>query len=130
MGPVHLRSLEGTVTQYTKPPHPTIGILVSAQPYTKEAEAQWRRSALPLVLVTIDPVSAIEVVKALEEDRESGVEDDGTGGRAGRERRRLVECLRRFSLNPPAVALLPRLRVRKVAAEGKRPPYITVAHGG
>ena len=132
MGPLHLRGLEGTISQYEERraageggrdggdaeaeekrqrqrPH-TIGLLVSAQPYTQQAEAQWRRSQLPIVLVTIDPVAA--------------------AAQAGRSRseqtpQQLLTCLRRFSLNPTAAALLPSIRVRK-QTQGAAGGYITV----
>ena len=127
MGPIHLRALEGTVPQYHQDAsEPTVGMLVSAQPYSLEAEAQWRRSTLPLVLVTIDPVAAIDIVSAIEGRAEAGVGEAGQGeatltSHAGE----LLPCLRRFSLNPTAAALFPLVRVKTIKS-GIHPPYITV----
>ena len=125
MGPVHLRSLEGTVTQYAQAKADaaaaTIGVLVSAQPYSREAEAQWRRSRLPLVLVTIDPVAAIDIVADVERSAAEGADLSSNA-------HRLLPCLRRFSLNPSAAALLPGVRVKRVPGDGQAQPHITVLH--
>ena len=135
MGPIHLRALEGTVPQYHRPAGDegaeaaaTVGMLVSAQPYSVEAEAQWRRSPLPLVLVTIDPVAAISVVRAVEQRTAASVDGPGEATVASHAAE-LLPCLRRFSLNPAAVALFPRVRARAVK-DGSHPAYIAVTQDG
>ena len=111
MGPHHLRALEGTVTQYTRRSGAagehtgqgtSIGVIVGAQPYSREAEAQWRRSPLPLILATIDPVAALSIISAA---AHNGISASDLGPL-------LLPCLRRFSLNPKAASLLPHVRIR------------------
>ena len=125
MGPHHLRALEGTVTQYTRRGRDagaeeasgaaegsTIGIIVGAQPYSREAEAQWRRSALPLILVTIDPVAALHIATAAAQHSAHTTDLAPL----------LLPCLRRFSLNPTASTLLPHTRIRPLPTPSTSPP--------
>ena len=115
-GAAALRGLEGTVGQYASGVDSSvIGMLVSAQPYTQQAEAQWRRSPLPLLLVSVDTQAAHAVAES------EGVERKGISEL----QEALMRCLRRFSLNPVAAALLPHIRVVKHTL-GTATPYIAV----
>ena len=117
-GAAALRGLEGTVGQYASGGGGgggVVGMLVSAQPYTQQAEAQWRRSALPLLLVTVDTQAAHAIAEVSDAERMQ----------ASELREALLRCLRRFSLNPAAAALLPHIRVVKQTL-GTSQPYIVV----
>lgn len=121
-GAAALRGLEGTVGQYATGGSggSVLGMLVSAQPYTQQAEAQWRRSALPLLLVSVDTRAAHAIVE----------EEVGSVERMGLDevQQALLRCLRRFSLNPAATALLPHIRAVKQTVGTA--PYIAVKQDG
>ena len=119
-----LRGLEGTVGQYATTSSSgsgsgggggAVGMLVSAQPYTQQAEAQWRRSALPLMLVSVDTQAAHAIAQV----------DNAESMQLSELQEALLRCLRRFSLNPAAVAALPHIRVVKQTL-GTAQPYIAV----
>ena len=115
-----LRGLEGTVGQYAGGGGSSVvGMLVSAQPYTQQAEAQWRRSTWPLLLVSLDTQAAhaIAEMDEAQQMQESVLQEA------------LLRCLRRFSLNPAAIAVLPHVRVVKQTL-GTAQPYIAVRQVG
>ena len=114
-GAASLRGLEGTVGQYASGGGSVIGMLVSAQPYTQQAEAQWRRSVLPLLLVSIDTQAAHAIAEI----------EDAEQMQASEMRETLLRCLRRFSLNPAATAALPHIKAVKQTLNTAQ-PYIAV----
>ena len=119
-GAAALRGLEGTVGQYAAGSGGSVvGMLVSAQPYTAQAEAQWRRSTVPLLLVSVDTQAAHAVAEVEGVERMRAEELQGA----------LLRCLRRFSLNPAATAVLPHIRVVKQTL-GTAQPYIAVKQVG
>ena len=118
-GAAALRGLEGTVGQYASSGGSVVGMLVSAQPYTQQAEAQWRRSVLPLLLVSVDTQAAHATAEV----------EDAEQVQASELQEALLRCLRRFSLNPAATALLPHIRAVKQTL-GTAQPYIAVKQVG
>lgn len=110
MGPIHLRGLEGSLSNFqsksadgTASDAPLLGFMVSAQPFSTQTVSQWKRSPCPIILVVVDPT--FQMTDDTAKLDVTTINPNLRGVKSS------TLALRRFSLNPVAQRLLPSIKV-------------------